>query len=150
MNTTTSRRAVLVGAAALPAMSLTAIAAETDPIFAAIDNARSTRTEYSAVNNISGNMSSSDPGYEEADARTYRAGDVMWEAQHALFDTTPTTAAGAIALIGQVEEILQFYRGPDGTGCWNFLTGDPEDKPDIEKLLASIVTFLRGRNPVEA
>ena len=75
----------------------------------------------------------------------------MWKAQRALFETAPTTAAGAIVLIGQVEEILQFYRTPGDKGCWEFLIGDgDEDKTDIENLLAAIVTFLRAHSPVEA
>jgi hypothetical protein len=149
--TTTTRRAILAGAAALPAMSLPVIAAETDPIFAAIDNARSTRMEYEAVNTISAEMFSDDQRHDAAEAKTDRASAAMWKAQRALFETVPTTTAGVIALVGQVEEILQFYRCPPGHGCWNFLTGDgDEDKTDIGNLLASIVTFLRARGPVEA
>jgi hypothetical protein len=40
MSTTMNRRTILAGAAALPAMSIPAIAAEPDPIFAAIERSK--------------------------------------------------------------------------------------------------------------
>jgi len=50
-STITTRRAVLAGAAALPALSLPAIAipAQVDPVFAAIENHRRLNAEYSAL-----------------------------------------------------------------------------------------------------
>src|SRR5450759_4575557 len=51
MTMTTSRRAVLAGAAALPALSLPALAipAQVDPVFAAIEEHRRLNAEYSAL-----------------------------------------------------------------------------------------------------
>src|SRR5664280_2909798 len=50
-HSTTTRRAVLAGAVALPVLSLPAIAipAQVDPVFAAIENHRRLNAEYSAL-----------------------------------------------------------------------------------------------------
>jgi hypothetical protein len=102
-HSTTTHRAVLAGAAALPALSLPALAAsaQVDPIFEAIEEHRRLKTitdaAFAAVPK-GGNEGLTD---EIAKAEDY-AGDRDDEASDQLADIlamTPTTAAGCIAML---------------------------------------------------
>jgi hypothetical protein len=83
--TTSTRRAILAGAAALPALSLPAIAG-TDPIFAAIENHR----------RADGACGAAEPCEDEM---MNELCDVAAKAYAALLALTPTTVAGATAVL---------------------------------------------------
>jgi hypothetical protein len=88
--TSLNRRAILAGAIAVPALSLPVIAAEPDPVFAAIEKARTTWERAGRVQAQNYNCNS-DICVEVHEA---------WNAAHEdVFKTVPTTAAGASALI---------------------------------------------------
>jgi len=98
-HSTTTRRAVLAGAAALPALSLPALAipAQVDPVFAAIERLRRLYAEWTA--NIHREPSSESPEYNAWDQEN---GDTCHAYNRALDEfiaTKPTTRAGAAALI---------------------------------------------------
>jgi hypothetical protein len=121
MTTTTTRRAILAGAAALPALAVPAIASEADPTFAAL-------AHYEAVDRRTNAFLELEPGSDEP-------GHAAWEAQRrvdmdewnaardAILNATPTTAAGAVAAI-------------------RFVLDDPaygtEDGEDMASLLRSL------------
>ena len=88
MTATSTRRAVLAGAAALPALSLPATAAETDPIFAAIESHRTAEAIYAA---------------SHSDEQLNTNGRISWKLYGTLLATAPTTIAGCAALLRHVE-----------------------------------------------
>jgi hypothetical protein len=96
MNATTTRRAVLAGAASLPVFAMPALttAAETDPVFAAIERCRIAETA-----NL---LEPSPPAADDQDP-----------AREALARTVPTTPTGLAALITFVREqtaaLEEFY-----------------------------------------
>ena len=99
-NTTTSRRAILAGAAAIPALSLPAIAG-TDPAFAAIEKFKAADAENEKVLMLEPArpaLASADyPAWEKKnEAACYKCLDALNE----MLATRPTTRAGAVALIG--------------------------------------------------
>jgi hypothetical protein len=93
-----NRRALVAGAAALPAISLPAIAAPsaTDPIFAAIEDHR--------IKNAAFNAACEQDESRESDAAVTAAGEVEWMAARTMFLTVPTTLAGIAALVSHVVE----------------------------------------------
>ena len=83
----TSRRAILAGAAALPALAMPAIASATvDPIFAVIEHHRQKEAAFSAALLVD----------EDSDDD---ANDALAE----LVETTPTTLAGCVAVLIYVD-----------------------------------------------
>ena len=99
MTITTSRRAVPAGAAALPTLSLPALAipAQVDPVFAAIERLRRLDAEWTA--NIHREPSLKSPEYDAWDEEN---GDTCHAYNRALDEfiaTKPTTRAGAVSLI---------------------------------------------------
>jgi hypothetical protein len=104
MKATSTRRAVLAGAAALPAISLPAIATEPDPIFAAIERHKMAFRIEQETCRAEGHMDSSAPEYKATRAAVDVANDACNEAAYALAELEPTTKAGALALLKYVEE----------------------------------------------
>jgi len=111
MPATTSRRAVLAGAAAIPALSLPAIA-QADPTFAAIERHRLAERAYvDAWKGI-------DPGLETEEAerlkqRAQKLGKESWKQYAALLQVTPTTTAGcAAALLYINQHTAEYGIGP--------------------------------------
>jgi len=99
---TLSRRSIVTSAAALPALSVPAIAStEPDPIFAAIQALRNSEAIFNAVP-------------DEDEDQNDKAFDAFYEANCALFRTVPTTAAGAVALMRFVEEQVERNGGDVG------------------------------------
>ena len=94
----TTRRAVLADAAALPALSLPAIAlsAQVDPIFAAIERHRKTEAAFAASSEGSGNCSD-------------ELCDKSSDAYVALVKMTPATLAGCAALLRHLEAHERSY-----------------------------------------
>jgi hypothetical protein len=113
-NTTTYRRAVLAGAAALPLASLPAIAAEPDPIFAAIEHHRATWIEccLAAIARDDAGCSGLDTSEAPEFAALIERSDALYEAEMAacvaLTHIRPTSTGGVIALLAYVDD---FNRG---------------------------------------
>lgn len=101
MTTTSTRRAVLAGAAALPALSLPAIA-EPDPIFAAIERHRNAEAAFDAAVNVA------NYGPLAGDAAAEEVAGELCEVAHSdyaeLVAMTPTTTPGCAALLRYVEQ----------------------------------------------
>jgi hypothetical protein len=93
MSTQLNRRALVAGAAALPAIAapVTILAGEPDPIFAAIEDHRAKNAAFRAALH--------DGSDEEAQ---FAACDIEWDAAHDMFLTVPTTRAGIEALVAYV------------------------------------------------
>ena len=109
MSSTTSRRAILAGAAMLPAISLPALAAaEPDPIFAAIEKMKATDAAHGR--RCEGEPEVRGPEYEawyEAQGiACYAAADARDE----MLATVPTTVAGAVAML---DAVLAAWWGDD-------------------------------------
>jgi hypothetical protein len=113
MTITTSRRAVLAGAAMLPALAVPAFAvpAGTDPIFATIERHKVTFHASQAASSIRASTVDAEwsPDYDpieckaatKADAAATEAAD---DAANALTTIRPTTIAGLLALMYHVEQ----------------------------------------------
>jgi len=106
MTTTTSRRAILAGAASLPALAIpaAAVTAPPDPILALIEAHKAAfriRLQKLAIH-------FADEEDKGAEAASNKAMDASVSAAMSLVDTTPTTIAGVVALIAYVDS---FNRG---------------------------------------
>jgi hypothetical protein len=100
MTTKTSRRAVLAGGAALPALSVAAVATEPDPIFEAI-------ARFKAIEAVWNETGECEPASESPDhpawlAKSNRECDEWNARREAMLRTVPTTREGALALIAAV------------------------------------------------
>jgi hypothetical protein len=97
MSKTIDRRAILAGAASLPAISIPAIAAvtEPDPIHAAIE---AHRAAWARLEDHLRKSTAEDEAEEE------RLNAVIADAEDGLSATEPTTIAGAVALLRYVVE----------------------------------------------
>jgi hypothetical protein len=105
--TTTSRRGVAAmlaaAAAAIPAiMSKTAMAGETDPIFALIEQHKAAMAEHMRLLDIKSVISFRDEAYADAEEESDQAYDLVNDAQIDLLTTSPTTVAGAAAVLAYV------------------------------------------------
>jgi hypothetical protein len=103
MTATSTRRAILAGTAALPALSLPAIA-QTDPIFAALERYREAHAAC-----VAAYAACEGTAYPSAKAREDHATDLHEtdsELMVNLIEMTPTTAAGCAAVLRQVEQFL--------------------------------------------
>jgi hypothetical protein len=118
MSTTIDRRAILAGAASLPAISIPAVAAgaEPDPIYAAIAECRAAILAWSKASRADSKMetdlanefsstenpvaaAADDPRYIMACEETERLYEIADDAAEALLDVKPTTVTGAVALL---------------------------------------------------
>jgi len=119
-----SRRAILAGAASVPAIALPAVAAMAaslpDPIFAAIETARAAEAVCNAV--------------DENDDAIDAAVDEYWEARSALARTVPTTQDGLMALTSFV---LEAQVSLHGAGPYF------DEADDAEAFAASLDTAVR-------
>jgi hypothetical protein len=111
MTSKTSRRAVLAGAATLPALAIipaTAFAAA-DPIFAAIEKHRKLNDAHIAACNAtvaaSEGIEGLTPTIKKLEDQSGVACDVAFDALGELLATTPTTIAGCAALLRHVENL---------------------------------------------
>jgi hypothetical protein len=103
MTTQTTRRAALVGAAVLPAMSLPAIAG-IDPVFAAVERFDACEAELSRICKAEplgadGKVARDTPEYDAWAEEQATANHEWGDAEDVVFTTVPTTAAGALALL---------------------------------------------------
>jgi hypothetical protein len=92
---TSTRRAILIGAAAVPALSLPVIAAEPDPVFAAIERHRIAETAFR--------------GSGQSDDELNERGSMSWKLYCELLATGPTTVAGCSALSRHIEAYEAYY-----------------------------------------
>jgi hypothetical protein len=113
MTTTTSRRAILAGAAALPVLAAPVLAiTEADLIFAAIEAHKTAELDYSKwalVCDVMPGMKAPPGANDALDA----AGDASHNAAVDLLDVKPTTLAGLAALSRYVADagdgLAQYY-----------------------------------------
>ena len=91
--TTSTRRAILAGAVAIPALGIPPIGTELDPVIPAIERAREANAAVQALGLCD-------------DDEINAVCDVWRDTHRAAFRTVPTTAAGAVALIGYAIEVL--------------------------------------------
>jgi TPP-dependent trihydroxycyclohexane-1,2-dione (THcHDO) dehydratase len=109
---TTTRRAVLAGAAAMPAIAMPAavFAATTpDPIFPALDHHRKSEAAYLAACN----EPTGDEATEQArETRVFKLCDKSSDALGELVAMTPTTVAGCAALLRYLEAHEKTYDDP--------------------------------------
>jgi hypothetical protein len=106
MTNTTSRRSVIVGAAALPALAMPAIASSaSDPIFAAIERHRQIEAAYVAACNEPIVEAKEQAREDRANELCDKSGDALVE----LVAMTPTTLAGCAALRRYLEAHEEAY-----------------------------------------
>jgi hypothetical protein len=112
MTIKTSRRAILAGAAALPALAIPAIAASTeiDPIFAAIERHKVAFRASQAADNIRmGTVTAKwSPDYDPVECKAVMEASsatsgAAANAANALTTIQPTTIAGLLALMHYIE-----------------------------------------------
>ena len=106
---TTTRRAILAGAAMLPALAVPAMAsmppADADPIFAAIERHRQAETAFADAydNEEYRNAKHSTPATDALEERAGELGVAENKLYVALVKMTPTTLAGCAALLRYLE-----------------------------------------------
>jgi hypothetical protein len=101
MSKSTSRRAILAGLAAAPVAAVPAVAAAApDPVLAAIENHKRALLASFVTGRLYCVTNRDD--HRKADRESWQAMD---RAGHALIDTQPTTAAGAVALLQYVVSV---------------------------------------------
>jgi hypothetical protein len=107
-----SRRAALAGLVLAPTAGLAATTTEVDPIFAAIKKHREAWKASAEAWTVAGDLEEAlvlrgerqdeSPPYVEAQARADGLGEAAVQLKEALLETTPTTLAGALAVIRYV------------------------------------------------
>jgi hypothetical protein len=138
MTATTSRRAVLAGAASIPVLGVQALAAgmTPDPIFAAIEKHRALYIESLKARKIYSVCSFDDPTEPEKDAAVQATWCAVDDAGTDLTEVEPTTLAGVIALLLYVQDFnggkidLPETRGLDRTDRWK---SEPVEWPTIRE-----------------
>jgi len=113
-NTTPSRRAILAGTVALPALAVPSIAqASTDPIFALIERHKAAYRRCMGCVRV--RVSTADPWLPDYDAAAFAAAETAQDtaceasrvAAFALTEVQPTTMASVLALL-QLRQGVQF------------------------------------------
>jgi hypothetical protein len=108
MITTTTRRAILAGAAALPALAIipaTALSAAADPIFAAIEKHRQIEAAYVAACNEHVEQAREQAREDRVVKLSHRSSNALGE----LVAMTPTTVAGCAAVLRYLEAHEKSY-----------------------------------------
>jgi hypothetical protein len=102
---TTTRRAILAGAASLSALAIPAAAvAAHDPVFGAIERHRAAFLAYLSAARVSMSTNDDAPEYRARDDATDDAYAAENAAAQMLAATVPTSIAGIVALIAYVDE----------------------------------------------
>lgn len=115
MTTKQTRRTILAGAAAFPALAIiptTAVAAGgVDPIFAAIEKHRQAEAAYTEMfdTDLIRNSKQSTPDTDALEARADELGDAANDLYVDLVTMTPTTPAGCAALLRYIEAHERAY-----------------------------------------
>ncbi|MGA9896005.1 MAG: hypothetical protein WBQ55_27480 [Xanthobacteraceae bacterium] len=126
----TTRRAIIVGTAALPVLSIPAVAAA-DPIFAALERHRQAEAAYQAAC-MSEEIRDDDELLVELSDRS--------DGQYTVITKmTPTSVAGCAALLRHVEKYENFYGGGLGGNL-----GCDETKAACQALLSRIASVLEA------
>jgi hypothetical protein len=139
----TSRRAILAGAAAIPALSLPAIACEPDPIFAAIETHRSAELAYlTACDHPVIRESLHHPELEALEEHVHELCHESNDCYADLLATTPTTVAGCSALLRHIERHEHEY---DSTGLFGNCTDEvKENGNDVLSRIAAVLVEQLG------
>jgi hypothetical protein len=141
MSKSHSRRAVLAGIAAAPALAAPALAltsAGPDPIFAAIERHRAAAEAFTAMCDQQAELDVADVPKDDPRWRDFERGaevtcGELREANRQLFDA-PTSLAGLVALFEYMEEERRA-----GNGSW----GDAWSLPTERKMLTALVGTVR-------
>ena len=139
---TTTRRAVLAGAAALPALAIipaTAVdAAGVDPIFAAIERQRRAEAAFAGAYDREEyrNAKHSTPATDALEARAGEFGDAANKLYVDLVTMTPASLAGCAALLRYLESREQSY------GANALLANHNHAKVAARDLLSRIAAML--------
>jgi hypothetical protein len=150
MSKSHSRRAVLAGIAAAPALAAPALAlSEPDPIFAAIGRHRAAAEAFNAIvdehsgledlipadrrtaNRRDDDASGDDPRWQDYQRRYFQISDEMEGAAFELFEA-PKNIAGLAVILDYVEE--ECFRG----GC-----DDAWSLPEIADILSALMAAVR-------
>ena len=156
MTTTTSRRAILAGAVALPAIAVPRLAisagTQPDPIFAAIERHKTTYITWTETGKIQSETKCSDEErYWEAQVRCRWASRASMRAGFALTNIQPTTMAGVLALLQYVEEFNAGGFGhPSDDGWRSWPAGWPAADGDPDVDLFGFLMLANVRRALEA
>jgi len=140
---TTSRRAILAGAATLPALAVPAVAGSLtpDPIFAAIERHRAAYEEHGRV--LEAVNAEEDPEtHWTNDERVAAACDADCDALRALVQTVPATFAGAAAMLRYLVE----HQNMGNDTFRVFMYEDEDYHLTGDALLGTMVEFLEARS----
>jgi hypothetical protein len=124
MIATTTRRAILAGTAALPALSLPAVA-QTDPIFAALDRYKEAHAACVAAFKACEDLTYETPGAKALEDWTADLHETDSDLMVNLLEMTPTTAAGCAAMLRQVEQFLVWSGAEPLFNSWCDAFKDP-------------------------
>jgi hypothetical protein len=160
-----SRRAILAGAASVPAFALPAAAlasTEPDPAFAAIDTHREALVRKMAAARRDSELERDDDGKKEAEAAETLARAAEDDAQWELAIVVPTTLAGILALLAYLDDLYagevalsedpkNWHSGEDESGLSTFADeeiidkfhGEPIELPLIFWITRNIRTALQ-------
>jgi hypothetical protein len=160
-----SRRAILAGAAAVPALAALPAGAfastEPGPAFAAIDTHREVLVRAMAAGRHSSHLGQRDGGKKEADAAQDLAYAAEDDAQWELANVVPTTFAGVLALLAYLDDLYtgrialpedsDWYSGEETDGISSFVdeeilqkfSGEPIELPLIFWITRNIRTALQ-------
>lgn len=153
MSKVASRRAVLAGIAAAPAVAVPALAlaGERDPVFAAIERHRAVAAVLDAIIHeqsvleasiphekrkafiLGDDASSDDPRWRDHYRRYWAATDQLDEANQQLFEA-PRSLAGLAVLANYMDEARE-----QGNGSWD----DAWPLPEPDDMLTNLVALIR-------
>lgn len=171
MTTQSSRRAILAGAATLPALAVptagasslaqpSAAAVPVDPVFAAIEAHRAAHMQVMLKGEISIGLVSGTPEHDVAQAQTDAAYELRAQAEAELVGVVPTTEAGVFSLLKYVEDFCcERIRHPTKPTQWHSqvefldttyvedeivdaLNGDPCELPVLFWIMRNVRTAL--------
>jgi hypothetical protein len=145
-----SRRALVRGATALPAVATlpaaaiaAAVSDEPDPIFAAIEDRRGTITAHNAaLKDSAAEERENGAGLVETKWRERVAKNADAKAIRVLLSTVPTTLAGVLALVRYAAEC-----DAAGDDIWMvYMTDEDEPVYGYQALFASVIAALENLN----
>jgi hypothetical protein len=137
-----SRRAILAGAASIPALAIipaaAVAAADVDPIFAAIERHREAEAAFAGAydNDLIRNSKHSTPATDALEARADELGDAANKLYVDLVGMTPASLAGCAALLRYLESREQSY------GVYALLANHNHAKIPARDLLSRIAAML--------
>ncbi len=129
-NKTTTRRAVLAGAAAIAAGAnvVPAVALAPDPIFATIETHKAAYKAWAEAVHVESELHHKDPRMPAADKALRDATDACDDAGRTLATLRPTTIAGVLALLDYIDTFnhaaFKYPSGSSGHHAWPWREGE--------------------------